>query len=595
MPALYAVCMALIMLGYVRYAQYAPNGDSISYMDISSSSLHGRWHEAVNAYWGPGYPALLAVSRFFTHLDRAREMHAYYWANYCIFIFSILCLTCMVRAFLQIRSMNEHRIGLGLNWAISNRSVYVLVYSIAWISFQNEYSVNHIMVDAFFAGLLMLAIALLTHALRTISIGPHAALGCVLGLLYLVKSPGLILGIWMITILLWIEYLHSKSLRRTCINVGISGITFLLISLFYIMSISKQMGHFTLGDSSRLNYAWQIDDTAMGHLLQNQPNRFGNSSVKLTHQEHELLSNPVVVLFQEFPHATYAPWLNPSYYDAGIYPHYSLVRLLVAYARNARKSLRLLLEYLLPAIFIFSLFYQKAFLQTSGISRNLALGLFSLAILNLLLYLPFNFLPRYTAAALWILFSALIAFTELPSGDVERARNWLGGAIFIFSFAVMVMGMQQVFSMRQDDIGQRQNKPGWHDDTQSEIAMHLQNLGIKKHGSIACFQCFNGDIWARLASVHITAEIYDTRYMTDASHPGQEWRSLPNKPAILESLHAVGIAGIVGRFNTQPIQDPALAETWQQLAGNYYWLSTQTPEARTPVKQTPATPQPAAR
>ncbi len=72
---------------------------------------------------------------------------------------------------------------------------------------------------------------------------------------------------------------------------------------------------------------------------------------------------------------------------------------------------------------------------------------------------------------------------------------------------------------------------------------------------------------------------YDERYMRDAGHPAQEWRSLPNKPAILAALRTVDIPGIVGRFHQPPDEDATIPERWQHLAGDYYWLPTQTPPA----------------
>lgn len=45
--------MAILMLGYVRYDPYQIDGDAVSYMDIASAMLHGRWHDVVNGWQRP--------------------------------------------------------------------------------------------------------------------------------------------------------------------------------------------------------------------------------------------------------------------------------------------------------------------------------------------------------------------------------------------------------------------------------------------------------------------------------------------------------------------------------------------------------------
>jgi hypothetical protein len=78
-PTLYACGAAALMLGYVRYDLYQIDGDAVSYMDIASAMLHGRWHDVVNGLWNPGHPALLALGKLLTHADR------YAWSAHLVF------------------------------------------------------------------------------------------------------------------------------------------------------------------------------------------------------------------------------------------------------------------------------------------------------------------------------------------------------------------------------------------------------------------------------------------------------------------------------------------------------------------------------
>lgn len=564
-PTLYAFSMAILMLGYVRYDPYHPYGDSISYMDIASAMLHGRWRDIVNGLWNPGYPALLALGKLLTHADRFHELHVFYWVNYCIFIFSILCTTYLIRALVQTRRAINELGDCKIHWAVQSRLLYLLAYAVVFISWQQEYSLGNILVDPLFASLFVLAFGIFFQALRTRLYRYHIALGITLGFAYLVKSTGLVLGIAIFGCLFIAEVFLSKRPMRTVLRLASGMVALLVVISPYVVALSIQKGRISFGESARLNYAWQVAGTEMYHLLPDQTSRFGNSSVKLKHPEVELLSDPVVVGFSNFKHATYALWFDPSYYNDGISPHFSILQMMHAMLRGSRKLLRFIMGHPLPIVLFFFFIVEHARIHKSKEIRLTFLAVCIIASLNFAMFLPFFLLPRYVAGAFWIFLSSAFALMAVKPINHERRQALLQGAIWMFVCAVMLSAAQDVFAKRQTDIVFFGNRPGWNDATELGVAQRLRQIGITGGQQIACFECFYGEDWLRLAKIHITSEIYDSRYMPDGGSPNQIWDSLPNKPEVYAALRGVGAKGIVGRFDRSAIGNRGLAAAGRAL------------------------------
>ena len=322
-PAAYVFSMALIMLGYVQYDPYQIDGDAVSYMDIASSILHGRWREIVNGLWNPGYPALLALGKLFTHADRMHELQVFYCINYFIFLTSIACATFFVQALLVLRLASIRELNDRPAWVLSDRLVYLAAYSIIFFSWVHEFSPGKIRVDGLFASLLLLAFGFLLRMAYLPTIAPAIGMGLCFGLAYLVKSPGLIIAVFTFSLLLIVQILQPRFFAKQW-RILIAGLIFAAVAGPYIVALSIQKGRVDFGDSGSLNYAWYVSGTQPVHLLNRQTTRFGNSRVNLKHPDTQMMSDPIVVYFPHFPNATYGTWFDPSYFNEGVTPHFSL-------------------------------------------------------------------------------------------------------------------------------------------------------------------------------------------------------------------------------------------------------------------------------
>ncbi len=580
--------MALIMLGYVRYAPYQTDWDGVTYMDIASAILHGRWHLVVNAYWGPGYPALLALGKWVSHANRVQELRAFYFVNYCIVLASIACATFFVRSLQRVRMTLANLEHTVTQWAISSPLLHLATYALLFLAWLGPISPDNVRVDGLYASLLLLAFGCLLRLAVQGGFWAAAGLGFAFGAAYLVKSPAFILALIAVGALLVYWKLQSAPKRAYLMLLSTAAV-FAALAGPYIVAISMQKHRLDLGDSGRLNYAWCVSATGRYHLLQNQTERFGRASVHLIHPETELLANPVVVAFPHFAHATYPIWFDPSYWNEGVQPHFSIALPFRNLLRQLHPVERFVILQLLALSALALCFLFKIRITSSPSAHRIVSVLVGIFLLNFFLFVLVHFEDRYILGPYWAAWIGTLAFLVAPQ-DAQTDLGFARGITLFFAISVAAFALQTVMQLREKAIWNDQ-PVGWFNLQELHAAQALEKSGVPPDAHLACFHaCDSGAYWARLASMHVTAEIYDERYMRDAGHPAQEWRSLPNKPEILAALHTVGIPGIVGRFHTQPAEDATLPERWQHLAGDYYWLPTQAP-----VTQTPAAPQSAAR
>ncbi len=83
--------MLLAAIGYARYDPYMMDGDGVAFLDIAQYLRTGHAALAINGYWNPGYPAVLALAESLTHPTLWREFVVVRYANVVIFAFAAAC------------------------------------------------------------------------------------------------------------------------------------------------------------------------------------------------------------------------------------------------------------------------------------------------------------------------------------------------------------------------------------------------------------------------------------------------------------------------------------------------------------------------
>lgn len=559
----YVVCAAMVMLGYVRFDPYQIDGDAVSYMDIASSLVHRRWHEAINGLWNPGYPAVLAIAKEITHAGRMQELQVFYWANFFIFVASLGSMSFFVRSLLSFRARTIADSQRCDTWVLSDSLAYIVSFAIVLQSWFHEFSPGKIRVDGLFATLLLLGFGWIVRALDTRRALAYGGAGLFLGLAYLVKSPGLVIAVVTISLLMLALY-QQRRLKDSVWKLSLMAAIFLLVCGPYIAALSLQRHRFDAGDSARLNYAWLVDGTAPQHLLNNQSDRFGNSKVHLKHPETELLSHPIVVSFEHFQHATYAPWFDPSYFNEGIAPQFSFRNQFLVIAEQSHHLLLFMVHRGYALILLTLCFVWGAELPSHKELRGLLMVFSILLAFCILMYLSVKFLDRYITG---LFLPACVSALALLTVGEKWKRGLISGAAVFMSLAILVSGAQAVIQMRQSAIFSGKTH-GWYSAVEYGTARELPGYGVTPGSLVSCYRaCNTGSYWARLANVRITSEIYDPKYMSDAEDGNSSWSKLPNKPAIFQALKATGSRGLIGMFE----QTPDASEGWEHLEGLYYF------------------------
>ena len=148
------------------------------------------------------------------------------------------------------------------------------------------------------------------------------ALGAALAIGYYAKA-------WMFPLALMILVAAWKLLPRR--GAFIAASTFLLLCAPWIFTLSVSSGHVTIGDTSRLNYAWYVNNVDMGRFWQGGPPKAGRP----IHPARIALDSPRVYEFGGVFPVTYAIWYDNSYWYRGLHLWFSPRRLAHTYFRNA--------------------------------------------------------------------------------------------------------------------------------------------------------------------------------------------------------------------------------------------------------------------
>jgi hypothetical protein len=284
-PELLAAIAALVCALHAWLAGYALNPDGVSYLDLAGAVSSGDWSAFVQGYWSPLYPALIGLIAPLSGRDPGAMVVLAHAINGAAAIAAI-----------------------GLLWWWS-RDIQRPRYSRALIATLLLISAGLPRIEAVTPDVLLLALLawigyelLVHHGRRWLQ------LGILLGIAFLSKTstwPWLLLAVPLRT---WGA--PDSTARR---DILLSSAVCAAVMLVWIVPISSKAGHFTLGSAGRLNRCWYLDacdsrtpDTHMGrHVAYRELE--SDSTHRITWAE-----------FSAGTRWTYAPWSDPTAWEAGI-------------------------------------------------------------------------------------------------------------------------------------------------------------------------------------------------------------------------------------------------------------------------------------
>jgi 4-amino-4-deoxy-L-arabinose transferase-like glycosyltransferase len=591
--------LLLVPIGWLamKYEPFLLDGDAVSYMDIADLLHAHHWAGAVNGYWHPLYPAVLAFAQILFHPTRWSEIPAYYAANYAIFLLELVAMVLFVYALdrLRTRTLSDSVPPL-----LSREALALFGCALIVIASQRELAMGLVRPDALLQALMLLAFATLLNALATESLIYAPLMGLFFGLAYLTKSFAFVVAVLSIGVMFLFQlWLQRRALTRVLTNAVLALVVFGAVAGPYIAALSHQKHRFDFGDSGALNYAWYVGGVEKMHLEPWMTSSFGPATVHLIHPEQQLLAAPGIYSYRAEPYGTYPDWFDTTYFNERIIPHLNPPVLLHRDARNAVLVIRYLFNHPEAWILLALLIALGARLRFGNWRRdNFWLPMILVGLAMWVLYGLVNVEERYVTLAYLAILLPIFAVLRVPQPEADEfgttPSSWLPSAAtaMIVLLAFLAAGESLRLALEQRRYETPLPHP-WYNAEMFGAAQSLQQLGVQPGDEVACmggYACLNQNYWARLAGVRILTEVYNPNPKLF-----EQWAGLPNRAQVLDILRQQDAKVLVAQFDPASLgDDPAAAQGWLRLDGTDLYAypltlrDTLTPGANIP-SSTPAT------
>jgi hypothetical protein len=481
--------------------RYHMNPDGISYLDLGDAIVDGDWAMALNTYWNPLYPLVLALVRGLTCFSAQWEFQAAHLANFLVFLGAFLALEFLLAGMIRGDSSvpggsstgGAQPQGLSPD-ATPGPSAGLLICAayglFAWSAIRLV-GLYYLTPDAC-VGLFSLLMAGMLVRFRQGQTGVRAGiwLGLCAGLGYLTKAAMLYVGLGF----LCCGWLAAGGPRRGYKTFASSLAVFALIVGSYSALLSWDRGYLTYSDSGKLAEAWLLNGVRpFAHAHANQ-RRYGT----LVHPPRLVHRGPPVYEFATPIRATYPLWFDAPYWYEGITPQVDWQRRLRQVERNWAKLMglknpELLYLRLFAVMLLMGLFTagQAWWRRLLSLGRHYYLVLPAVA--PCLMYLTINVENRYLGPfVLLALLSILYGIHVKP--EHRRSLACVAGAVAVVFF--WSLGTQ----VKEDNSNVMTNE-------QWQVAQHLRRLGLEEGDPVGHIGYTFGAYWARLGRYRIVSEI----------------------------------------------------------------------------------------
>jgi hypothetical protein len=517
----FALVLIVIALGLANAwaGRFLINPDGVSYIDMAGAYIRHDWHAALNPLWSPLYPAVLAAGLKLLRPSPYWEFPAVHLINFCIYLAAFACFqffwTTLGRYIDQQRHIDQEITAA----ALPRPAWSALGYTVFVISCIELLGMRLVVPDMCVAALVFVAAGLLLRArMGGESWRTCIALGVTLGLAYLAKSSLLPLSIPFV----FGTWSQSAGFRNSAVRALTVIFGLAAVAGPYIATLSQHQGHLTYGDAAKLNYAWIINGVPNNWL--GEIPSFG----KPVHPHTRVLDYPAAYEYPKAGMETYPGWYDPAYWYEGVTPHFDLRQQVYRIFVDGQILFDLLFSRFQAPLIVGVL----ALSLCGGISlRRFAAGFVLLlpAVAAFTMYLLIWVEPRYIAPFVPLAWSALIAAVRLP--NLPQARRFL---VCITAGIALVTLVTTLESTAVEAYSTGREAP-----VQWLVAAHLNQAGIRPGDRVAAIGHINQCGWARLARVHLTAEI-PHEAESDFRRASEAVRA-----AAMETLFRTGVKAIV--------------------------------------------------
>jgi len=546
--------------GRVRYS-----GDAIAYLDIARSIRGGQWRVALSPMWNLGYPLLIAMVTSIFPRTPAAEWFALLSINLAIFLATFLSFYYLVRTAASATNLIWIRQdGLAMRYLILG------AYSIFLPIELSMDTISRVGPDLLTSCLVFLASALLLKLEYNAHFKAAIALGFLCGAGFIVQNIFLPLAL-LFAVLILLSVQNKKQAVQLTLTFLVSA---LVLIAPYAYCLSWAAGHFTLGESASINYAWHVNKLQAGAYWQGGPERDG----KPIHPPEVVSLHPHIYLFKEPFAVTFPPAFNPPYYYEGYRLFFSLKAQIHALAGNLLRLAGLLereliiLAFGLCALLSIGLSYSRRrwFDSKSGLWPLLFVSFVGIA-LYLLVWLEPRSISAFTSIALLVLLFKLMTEQResLPLMTPMRRGGVFLAILFVAGIATLLVAQHDE---DRDVLGNLAQHRTLTSGDSWRAGVYLKQLGLKPGDQVAVIadlQSASRCTWAYIDGLKIIGQLNGNLPPNASDDFDVFWHSAPqDQRRMLEVFHQAGAKLVIA--NSKP--ERVIAEGWQSIPGTPYWI-----------------------
>jgi hypothetical protein len=489
--------------------------DGLSYLDMATEALRSGPAALLNGLWSPAYPALLSLALAIFHPSPDQEIPLAYFLNFLVFALTLWAFTFFLRQWLAYADT------LGLSSDRYKRYFVPFAFCTFLLFMLQDSNLRSVHPDLLAAAIVFFAAGLTCRiSVPGSSIRHFVTLGLALGIGYYAKAALFPLGLIFLSGLL--IYPPSRQVSRKKLLLSLS--VFLLVAAPLAICLCEQAGHFTLGEGSKLNYVWHVNETEPWLDL------MGPHAVNPVHPPRRLMESPLILEFGSPVKGTVPLWYDPAYWYAGGSVRFHLGRQVAAIESNLEEYREICDQWRVffgGAVVLWILAACSTWF--SNIRR--AAWIFAWPLIAMSMYALVHVEYRYVAAFCVLLCLATYGVL-VPRVNTQVAMAvcaTVAGAMFIpFVGNMVVVTGQTVKDLL------RPQKPSYE-----IIALGLRDLGVKDGDSVAVVGWPFGPTFAHYGRLRVVAAIMGT---------DQFWNLSPLElKSVMHSLTGAGIKAVVAK------------------------------------------------
>jgi hypothetical protein len=313
------VCLLAAGL-YALADRHVMNADGMSYLDMALESLKSGPTNLINGYWSPLYPALISVALAILRPPPAALFPVVHLVNVLIFWLTLFCFKYFLRSWLAVQRGNSASDGYSIPYLIPFCFGIFLWFTMEFTRPSLETP------DLCVTAIVLLAAALCCRASLYSQWKYFLALGLTLGLGYYAKTVMFPLSL----ILLAILFVLPPSGKGARLKVASAALVFLIVAAPLAVLISRRVGHLSIGETGRINYALYTNGLPI------PPSWAPGLNGTPEHPPRTILGKPIILEFATPVKGTNPLGYDPSYWFAGVRAHFDLRQQLSAIETNLR-------------------------------------------------------------------------------------------------------------------------------------------------------------------------------------------------------------------------------------------------------------------